>query len=298
MAKAATSAIPDIYISRIYNPDDPDCDVHCESFSRLAEVFGRNTPAHRHSIFFQVHLLYQGSIRLNLDEGVYAGNAPLVFLTPPAAPHAFFADEQTEGVVITVRQEVVRGWPNLPLREPAFQLLHDNSGNVSGEGALLLEYGRLLHNEFRGAGQGRSAVLTALAFCFFTSLGRLISMRGNSAPPSRRSGEDLRIFLAYCDLVEAQFRQTLTLAEYARRLNVTEDRLNTVCRRVANLAAKELVHERVLAEARRLLRFSMVPVSDLGYQLGFADPGYFSRFFRRRTGLSPSDFRLRHRPPP
>jgi AraC family 4-hydroxyphenylacetate 3-monooxygenase operon regulatory protein len=139
-------------------------------------------------------------------------------------------------------------------------------------------------------------VLSALALCFFTSLGRLISSRTHSATPSHKSGEDLRIFLAFCDLVEAQFKKHLTLGDYARRLKVTEARLNDVCRRVANLASKELVHERVLAEARRLLRFSLTPVSELGYQLGFADPGYFSRFFKQRTGLSPSDFRRRHQP--
>lgn len=296
MAKAAPPAIPDIYITRIHNPDDPDCDVHCESFSRLAEVFGRNTPAHRHTRFYQVHLLHQGSIRLHLDDGVYAGRAPLVFFTPPAAPHAFFADEESEGVVISVRQEVVRGWPDVRMRDPAFLLLGDQTGAVSDEGRRLMDFGRLLHAEFRGAGQGRTAVLTALALCFFTSLERLISSRASSVPPSRRSSEDLRIFLAFCDLVEAQFRQHATLRQYARRLKVTEARLNDVCRRVANLASKELVHERVLAEARRLLRFSLTPVSELGYQLGFVDPGYFSRFFKQRTGLSPSEFRVRHQP--
>ncbi len=304
MAKTPTSSIPDIYITRIYNPGDPDCDVHCESFSRLAEVFGRNTPAHRHSRFYQVHLLHQGSIRLHLDDGVYAGHAPLVFLTPPAAPHAFFADEETEGVVISVRQEVVRGWQAAKsglwseelMRTAAFLLLADRTGAPSEEGRRLMDLGRLLHAEFRGAGLGRAAVLSALALCFFTSLGRLISSRSHAHNPAHKSGEDLRIFLAFCDLVESNFREALTLAQYARRLKVTQARLNDVCRRVANLPSKELVHERVLAEARRLLRFSLTPVSELGYQLGFTDPGYFSRFFKQRTGLSPSDFRRRHQP--
>jgi len=104
--------------------------------------------------------------------------------------------------------------------------------------------------------------------------------------------EDLRLFLNFCDLVEAHFRDHLTLTEYAGRLSVTEARLNDICRRMANLPSKEVVHERLLQEARRLLRYSAVPVSEISYQLGFVDPAYFSRFFAKRTGTPPSQFRL------
>ena len=93
-------------------------------------------------------------------------------------------------------------------------------------------------------------------------------------------------------MIEANFRDHLTLSDYAGRLSITGARLNDICRRMANLPSKEVVHERLLQEARRLLRFSAVQVSEIGYQLGFADPAYFSRFFTKRTGLSPSQFRL------
>ena len=80
---------------------------------------------------------------------------------------------------------------------------------------------------------------------------------------------------------------------YARRLNVTEARLNDLCRRMANQSSKELIHDRLVQEARRLLRFSAIPVSEIGYQLGFTDPAYFSRFFTRHAGVPPSEFRSR-----
>ena len=63
---------------------------------------------------------------------------------------------------------------------------------------------------------------------------------------------------------------------------------------MANQASKELIHDRLLQEARRLLQFSAVPVSEIGYQLGFTDPAYFSRFFARNAGLSPREFRVKH----
>ena len=84
-------------------------------------------------------------------------------------------------------------------------------------------------------------------------------------------------------------------ARFLRKLStnniVTEARLNDICRRVANLPSKEIIHERLLQEARRLLQFSAVPISEISYQLGFSDPAYFSRFFTKRTGLAPSQYR-------
>lgn len=302
MPIAANHAIPDIHINRIHNEADPDCDVHCETFGRLAEVLGRNTPAHRHSRFYQVHVLTRGSIRLQLDEQAYSGDAPLAFLTPPAIPHAFYSEEDTEGQVLTVRQDVVRGWlaelpgqwPDSQWRSAAFIPLAQAAPAQADEVRRLLALAELLHQEFTGSDKGRSVAVRALGQCVFISLNRLLAAQACAMPLKRERGEDLRIFLSFCDLIEAHFREHLTLGEYARQLAVTEARLNDVCRRVMNLASKEVVHDRLAQEARRQLRFSATPIGELAYQLGFADPAYFSRFFARKTGMTPSQFRLRH----
>jgi AraC family transcriptional activator of pobA len=54
----------------------------------------------------------------------------------------------------------------------------------------------------------------------------------------------------------------------------------------------QLVHARILLEAKRQLRYTDVSVSEIGYALGFDDPAYFTRFFSQRTGTSPRAFRL------
>ena len=300
MLLKTTPSIPDIYISRVYSPADPDADVHYETFGRLAEFFGRNTPAHRHSRFFQVHLLTRGSIRLNLDDQVYCGNAPLAFLTPPAVPHALYSEDDTDGHVITIRQELVRSWcaatqgqwPEGKLRQATFLPLSELNSDYQPEIARLLQIAQWLQIESEQQNSGRSAALQALAQYFFISLQRLLIANIPSQVSRRERGEDLRIFLKFCDLVEMHFCSHINLAEYAGELAVTEARLNDICRRMANLASKEVIHDRLLQEARRQLRFSAMPISEISYQLGFVDPAYFSRFFTKRTGTPPSQFRL------
>lgn len=300
MTSVPFQVIPDIHIGRVYDQRDPECDIHYETFGRLADFFGRNTPPHRHYCFFQLHILLRGSIRLNLDGEVYCGDAPLLIFTPPTIPHSFYSEEDTDGHVLTVRQEVVRAWyrgmpgqwPDNLLRDAVLLEMSSLPATSASDFAALLQTVDLLQKEVDTDGKGHSTLLLALGQCAFIHLSRLLLAREPAAAQRQERSEDLRVFLNFCDLVEAHFRDHLTLSEYAGRLSVTEARLNDICRRMANLSSKEVVHERLVQEARRLLRFSAVPISEISYQLGFADPAYFSRFFTKRTGTPPSQYRL------
>jgi AraC family 4-hydroxyphenylacetate 3-monooxygenase operon regulatory protein len=300
--QADAPAIPDIHIGRVYDPGDPECDLHYETFERLAEFFGRNTPAHRHHAFYQVHLLTQGCIRLHLDDLAYEGDAPLVFITPPNVPHAFYTDDNTRGHTITVHQDIVRGWyaampgqwPESLLRDKAVVRLAEPLAAGSADARQLMAVACLLQEEYGRRERARASAVFALGHLFFIHLSRLILAALPDSQVKRGRGEELRLFLRFCDLVDARYRDHITLADYAKQLKVTASRLNDICRRISNQSSKELIHERLFQEARRLLRFSAVPVNQIGYQLGFTDPAYFSRFFAKRSGLPPSQFRTRH----
>ena len=75
---------------------------------------------------------------------------------------------------------------------------------------------------------------------------------------------------------------------------MSESRLNRLCRAAAGKSALEVVQDRLTLEARRRLIHVAGPVSSLAYELGFDDPAYFWRFFKRRTGMTPREFRRRH----
>lgn len=300
MTEHSAYPIPNIHIGRVYDRRDPECDVHYETFGRLAEFFGRNTPMHRHYSFFQVHVLTRGSINLNLDGALYRGTAPLLILTPPTLPHGFYTEEDTDGHVLTIRQEVVRQWyHNMPgqwaeslLRDPVFLEIDTRLPPFSRDFTGLVTILSLLQTACEEDARGRQRLLLVLGEAAFIHMARLISTYQPVPTQRNEHSESLRIFLNFCDLVETHFRDHLTLRQYAEKLAVTEARLNDICRRTAYLASKEIVHERLLQEARRLLRFTTVPVSEIGYLLGFSDPAYFSRFFTKRTGIPPSQYRI------
>jgi len=92
-------------------------------------------------------------------------------------------------------------------------------------------------------------------------------------------------------LVEQHFLEHWPLDRYASRLGLSTPRLNRLVRAERGVSALELIHERLTREACRRLIYIAAPTSRLAAELGFEDPAYFSRFFKRRTGQSPQAYR-------
>jgi AraC family transcriptional activator of pobA len=110
--------------------------------------------------------------------------------------------------------------------------------------------------------------------------------------PSARAPN--RIALRFHELVERDFRRLHHAADYARQLVVSPGYLNTLSRRHLGRNAKGVIQDRLVVEARRLLLYSDESAARVAYALGFKDPSYFARFFRRATGWSPAGFRGSH----
>jgi AraC-like DNA-binding protein len=91
--------------------------------------------------------------------------------------------------------------------------------------------------------------------------------------------------------VERSFRESISVRDYARILGVTPSHLNECLRLETGLTPAELIRGRLLLEAKRLLLHSELTMAEVGYELGFEDPSYFSRFIRRELKTSPAELR-------
>jgi AraC family transcriptional activator of pobA len=104
-----------------------------------------------------------------------------------------------------------------------------------------------------------------------------------------RAREHLAGFVA---LVDENFSKHTTLDHYAARLDISTAHLNAICRQMSGRSALQLIHERLILEARRELIYTSMTIKEISELLGFTDPAYFTRFFKRQMGVSPKDFRL------
>ncbi len=116
----------------------------------------------------------------------------------------------------------------------------------------------------------------------------MLERQYEEAHPSGNQPPVQRLVKQFLGLLETHYRENATVEYYAAQLHVTPQYLNIVCRKETGITAGNLIRRRLLLEARRLLSLTMQDVKEIAYELGFSDTSYFSRFFRRYTGQTPS----------
>jgi len=95
----------------------------------------------------------------------------------------------------------------------------------------------------------------------------------------------------FLHLVELHLQSHRTVKEYAQRIGVSRDRLNSAVRRAIGTSPNQHIQLRLMEEAKTLLLHSALSISEIAYKLGYNDAAYFNRFFHRHAGMAPGRFR-------
>lgn len=95
-------------------------------------------------------------------------------------------------------------------------------------------------------------------------------------------------------LAAQRARDHRPVEDYADELNVSRDRLGSAVKRATGVSPRAYLHRLLLRDAMELLANTGMPISQVAFRLGFADPAYFTRFFKRETGQNPGAFRKSH----
>ena len=100
-----------------------------------------------------------------------------------------------------------------------------------------------------------------------------------------------KTILKFSKLVSDTISENTSVDEYASRLNLTIEKLNEICKKHYGQSPKTIILEKKITEAKRLLYFTDLSVKEIAFQLGFEDSSYFSRLFKQKTNLSPTEFK-------
>lgn len=99
------------------------------------------------------------------------------------------------------------------------------------------------------------------------------------------------IFSSFKSLVHQQFKQNLTIRDYASQLNITPNHLNKRVKNETGKTASEIIKEITILEAKVLLLQTTKTIKEISTELGFIDDSYFSRLFKNKTNYTPSNYR-------
>lgn len=270
--------------------------VHHEYIQqRCAESHGR-IATHRHLDLFHVMYLFNGSARASLDGDEFRINAPLLVTVPAMSVHGFTPTETIHGHLLTI-----------PGSSMAHLLSYEDTYSVFSEHPVLIsgnsddrwgDLDQLFKDLARECNQDHPSRFIAIQ-----SLLRLIFVWAIRHQPSNKlpsdagtSDRDAQRIRRFKKLIEQHYRSGMSIKEYASLMGMSSAQLNNICRAKVGESALHIVHERVTLEAKRLLIYTAMTISEIAYELGFSDPAYFTRFFSKQVGLAPKQYRARHRP--
>lgn len=295
MAKRRQGKVPSFALYGEQPRGEPARRLHIEDIRARSQRYAWEIAAHTHRGLHQCLVLLSGAARVRVDEHDTELAAPALVLLPPGTVHAFRFREHTHGYVLSFAADALLGGEAAghaaallgPFEQPRLLALDAGDGGVARIGALL----ERLHDEFRQPDGTQAPVCGWLACSALWIIGRELARRRALEPQTRRQH---RWFTGFRALLEAHYLEHWPVARYARKLGLTASRLNRLCVRQSGRSAFALAQERLALEARRRLIYIALPVAQLARELGFRDPAYFSRFFRRHAGLPPDRYRRQH----
>ena len=267
--------------------------LHIETIAARSRQYDWKIRPHTHRGLHQLLFIAKGGGTAQAETTTVSFRPPTLIIVPAGTVHAFSFVPGTRGYVASFGDTLMR---DLARREPGITSLFDAAATLELSSASVrstdLEHAfAMFLREFGRNAVGRTAVLESLLTVILANVLRLSRLAGESS--CARNGRHLLLVGRYRSLVDSWFRKGAALADYARALNVSESRLREACLRITGQPPMQLVYARILLEARRQLLYTNRSVAEIAYDLGFEDPAYFTRFFSRRTGMSPRAFRAR-----
>lgn len=266
--------------------------VHVETIAARSETRGWRIKPHRHGKLFQILVLDNGNAKISLDNKKIHVNDASVIAIPTGVVHGFVFSPNTEGYVVSIAEPMIQH-SALSYAESVFETVLDKPRvlSFSTEDKVLTQlhdYCNLLSSELNAHDVGMRQASEWLAKMILLTLFRAIKQQDEE---TNVGGSINSHYYQFQKLLENNYRRHWTVAQYAQALQTSVSTLNRVCRKSKGVAAKAIIAERLFVEAKRSLLYTQLHVDQIAYNLGFEDPAYFSRFFKNKSGLSPTSFR-------
>lgn len=267
--------------------------LHCETIRERSQRHEWEIKPHRHELLFQILHIRRGSAEVLIDAESQALEGPCVMTVAPLVPHGFRFAPDIDGTVVTVLErhlaQLLSGAGALASRVMQSRCLVFAEGDAS---ALAAERAVMaLRAEFFGTAPWRDLALDAALLALAVELGRALPAASEATPATgERALVHVRRLRA---LVEARFREQPGLGGLAAEIGITPTQLNRACHQVLGHSALGVLHARLMLEAQRDLAYTTLSVKQIALGLGFADAAYFTRFFVREAGMTPTAWRER-----
>lgn len=229
--------------------------------------------------FYEIIWFQKGSGTHYVDFNQYAIAPGTIIFISPGQIHSFDTKHDQEGYVLKICAELFDDFVSL-----SCVTVQDKDS-----AALEMLIGAMQEELKKEDSLGHREALHALVKLFVIMVRRSYAEINPSAPNPHKVS--YKAFLNFRKLIEENYCRLHTVKDYAALLNVSSKTLTLYVNECSKYSPLELINNRIILEAKRLLRYSVLSVKEIAFRLGFEDPSYFAKFFKRLVKQSPADYR-------
>ncbi|MBV5348680.1 helix-turn-helix domain-containing protein, partial [bacterium] len=248
-----------------------------------------NLMPHLHD-FYSIFWVESGEAIHATEFVEYSLKADTILFVPPGLKHRMYIDKSVSGTYILFNEDFIQynRKNHVPLKE---YRLFNNSDFKSlitvapGKREKLNNITGLIFDELQNSDDYSQDIVLNLLHLFLLESRRIFDQQ-NQAPKEAPDTTPDTTIIKFKQLIEENFTKEKNVSPYAEMLNMNPSCLNELTKRTTGITAGELIRNRVIDETKKLLYSSKMSGKEIAYELGFDDPAYFSRFFKKYTGTT------------
>lgn len=251
---------------------------------------------HRHN-YYEILFFEEGQGFHEIDFHTFPFQSPCVHFLAPGTVHLLSPAKECRGYILTFTEDHYNfhgtdGKPALT-GMPFFKKdgMHEAALSLDAKNQVYLK--NILDNmaeDYLNSDELNKFVSSPYLQIFLQKCCH-ISLKSGTVP-SGLPGITTHLIGQFQELVEKHFRKQHEVKFYAEALAVTPDYLSKMAKKHLEITAGEYIINKILLEAKRLLVFSSLSSKEIAYHINIEDPSYFGRLFKRKTGLTPHEYRI------
>lgn len=251
---------------------------------------------HRHDFYVTV-IFTKGSGIHEIDFQKYSVSEGSLFFLSPGQVHSWELSPDTDGYIFFFSQPyyemhyVNQKLKNFPFfNSPSFSRKLQFQSNELTDVIRLFE---AIQNEHQSQNVMKQSFILSLITQIYIQ-----SVREFAKDDEKTSATSVSYFKHYQDfenLLEESFTSQKSISFYASQLNISAKHLNRITQTVMQKTASEIITERVILEAKRMLIYLDEGLVEIAFRLGYEEYSYFARMFRKNSGITPSQFIKNHK---
>ena len=245
-----------------------------------------NTPVqHRHA-YHEIIWIRQGSALHVLDGESLDFSKHTLVCVPACRIHKLYPSSDCKTTAIKFKKEFLQLTSHM-----IFSL--NNAHNViqmNQEQAAIIEgYIGLMSYEYTHPTPYSHEKLQHLVSVFILFIEELRLFQSQSDPKDLTQTQS--IWAQFNTILEEKFKIEHRVSFYASYLNVSTRKLGEIVRYYTGKCVSEVIDDRLIVEARRMILISDLSIKEIGFELGFAEHSYFTKVFKKLTGITPTEFK-------